>query len=94
MLVMAENTPAGGGGSLPANLVTGTSQTSNIAYWSGTSVITGYGGLTFSPGSGISLSGDMGMSGNLGLFAIRFHAWYGLLSASGGAISPALAVPN
>ena len=96
-------TPAGGGGgSLPANLVTGTSQSSNIAYWSSSSVITGYGGLTFSPGSGLSLTGDMGMSGNLGVGnginisggTVKLRSFNGLLSASNGTVSGSFAITN
>jgi len=103
MLNVAEMTPAGGGGgTLPANLVTGTSQSTNLAFWSGTNVITGYGGLTFSPGSGLGLTGDMGMSGNLGVGNgitisggnLHIHSWFGLLSATNGIVSQVLAVPN
>jgi len=103
MLVMAENTPAGGGGgSLPANLVTGTSAAYNIAYWETSSSIEGYGGFTYSPGSGLSLTGGASLSGNLWLGdgmtinsgPVKFQSWYGLVSASDGYLSPALAVPN
>ena len=103
MLNVAEMTPAGGGGGtpLPSNIVTGTSQAYNIAYWQNSSSIEGYGAFTYSPGSGVSLSGDIGMSGNLGVGngltvsggTTRIHGLQGIVTAQGGVISSSASLP-